>query len=435
MSGVKIVYGNDETGKTTFTKREISKCSIVAQTDPLSLTLYSNVAEFTITPENELEFEFSKTVPFMIYFDNKHQLKVYADKINKSQTSKVSYSIQASDSFEKLDLSYFIGDTYENKNALNLLHEIWASSKIDWDIAYVPGDEDFSQLKISGYMPYCTTRQALSQFMFNVGAYLRKSAIGIMAVRKLKLDEEGVFIPKERIKDGTKIVENDDVVSVTKTNYTLEYDSTSELSSRKNFSTGILHPGETVTNKKFIVNEFGEFSGAYKWKYPGDEGGLSSTSKLEYFNVEKHTNHLVASYKLKDTETKSVSYSITAHRYRVLTDDVTFYRDNVENTLGQNIDVVGQVLTSTETDIQNAVDRIFKYYSNNKYIEAQIYERKLYAEDGSIVTDSSVNVGDIVRMETSEGIARGIVVYQKYNLNGNILLKDSKIKVLDFTKA
>ena len=95
--------------------------------------------------------------------------------------------LTAQDAIGIMSNTTFKGNIYEGVKALNVIDEIMNDAGFGY---YV--DSRIGDMKISGWLPICTHREALQQVAFALGAYVDTSRGGMVRIR-FGADEDVIY--------------------------------------------------------------------------------------------------------------------------------------------------------------------------------------------------------------------------------------------------
>ena len=118
------------------------------------------------------------------------------------------WSIQSEDYIGLLDSIPYYGGMYTNKNAVELLTDIFTVAKVPYSI-----DDIFSNAVVTGYIPFTTCRDALMQVAFAIQAVVDTSNSEIVKVFALEEDVKQT-IPLNRIMQGQNFSDDETVTGI-----------------------------------------------------------------------------------------------------------------------------------------------------------------------------------------------------------------------------
>lgn len=214
----QILYGANK----IFDKEMIQTAKILEEVDILSSELTINTLDFSIYSDDD---EFNVVNPQGVYklLQKRQRLTIILTKngIDKemgifylddwsNDDDKVS-SFKAIDLIGVIDKTNFLGGMYVNKDAAELIKEIFVSASLkenDYEIS-----EEIKGIMITGHIPICTHRQALQQVLFVVGAIVDTTRDGKIKIYIPKEIQTEYQINKDRKETGTSKPKLNDIVT------------------------------------------------------------------------------------------------------------------------------------------------------------------------------------------------------------------------------
>lgn len=394
--------------KITFYGDELRNAKIIQEIDPLSSQIAINTCDFTLDSKRNIEYSFQERQPVAVYFNNILQSTSFIKSFTRK--SKNVWNIQAEDYIGLMENTVFYGGIYSNKNAVDLLEEIFIKANVPYSIS------DLSNEAVTGYIPYTSCREALMQVVFAVGAVVDTSNSNSINVYKLN-DEITQTIPLERIMQGQNFDEETKVTAVEVTAH--KYIPTNEI-------VMVYDATESGTGQNIFV----------KFSEPLHDlsitNGTISQSHTNYAVINASANCTLTGQKYEHTQT------VSTIKNPILTDT------DIENVVSvQNATLV------SSGNIDNVLAKCYNYYVNNNIINLKIVEGKhekkndkvkygqaIYGtfkygdtSNTTIIYDEPTKVGEYIECETEYlGNIKGTIIKQTYNLNGGILIKDTQMK-------
>lgn len=384
--------------KITFYGDELKKAKIIQEIDPLSSQIAINTCDFTLDSKRNIEYSFQERQPITVYFNNILRSTSFIKSFTRK--SKSVWNIQAEDYIGLMENTVFYGGIYSNKNAVDLLEEIFTKANVPYSIS------DLSTESVTGYIPYTSCREALMQVAFAVGAVVDTSNSNSINVYKLN-DEITQTISLERIMQGQNFGEETKVTAV-------------EVTAHK-----YIPINETVT--VYDATESGTGQNIFvKFSEP-----LHDLSITNGTIARSHTNYAVIN--------ASANCTLTGQKYEHTQTVSTIKNPILTDTDTENIVSVQNATLVSSDNIDNVLERCYNYYSTNMQVNLKIVDGKHRArygefkygefEYGKSVDDVTTNVGEKITCETEYlGNITGRILMQTYNLNGGILMKDTKMK-------
>lgn len=186
--------------------QQVKSVSVSQKIDPISTTLPISSSNLVLLNVEGAELTFANRQNMRIY-DNDTLIGDFFIE-NAKKTNKQQWSVSATDYIALLDGVDFPGGIYVNKNAHELLHEIFDTANIPYDLA-----ESLKDKTLTGYISYTTCRKALQQVLIGIGAFANTSYSSMVKIEETANDvvEE---ITLDRVMVGQKVDVDTDVTSV-----------------------------------------------------------------------------------------------------------------------------------------------------------------------------------------------------------------------------
>ena len=214
----QILYGANK----IFDKEMIQTAKILEEVDILSSELTINTLDFSIYSDDD---EFNVVNPQGVYklLQKRQRLTITLTKNGTDKEMGIFYlddwsndddkvsSFKAIDLIGVIDKTNFLGGMYVNKDAAELIKEIFMSASLkenDYDIS-----EEIKGIMITGHIPICTHRQALQQVLFVVGAIVDTTRDGIIKIYIPKEIQTEYQINKDRKETKTSKPKLNDIVT------------------------------------------------------------------------------------------------------------------------------------------------------------------------------------------------------------------------------
>lgn len=405
---VKIVNGNN-----VFLGEQITSINITKESDVLSVSLIENNCDFELFIKETDELALDASSPFVIYHNDVVVMVTYLDDYKRKGKNK--WTVSTSDAIGRLDLFEFEGDVYFDKPATELLTEIFAKTDVEFVL-----NADLEGVLVSGRIPYTTCREALSQVLFAVGCFTyipetlqsEKTCIYISPCNGVSFFAF-LEIPKNRVISGTITLAQQKNTGIE----IMSHDYVDDADMKR--VGGVKMPSHKTGEEPYQTTEYVFFENPIVPEGLYVNGSTSSNVEI----VTATANF--AELRLTSTRNTNNRNGLYAHNYEHTTSLVGKY---VENAVGQIIAIENKTLI-TDQNIDDALYRCFEYYTKPEELTAKILEGKHVAEDGTVTYDESVAVGDIVTIPTDyQGTYTGRIIKEKYNLNGNIIIKEITVK-------
>jgi hypothetical protein len=407
---------------------------IVQQVDPLSIELPISTSSLTLINAKGYVDLFKEKEKISIFFDGKEKATMIIKKIQNVEQNK--WTVSCEDWVSLLEDSTWYGDTYTEVNVVELLSKAFEDAKIPYEI-----DSFFNDKTVSGVIDIVTARNAVMNICFAIGAYVDTSEDGILKIKKIS-DEIQQSIPPERIFQGAKAVEKDVVTSIGVETFGKRSFADSNVEGT------VLEPRVNRIEKGMIAEYyFTEPHGAYTVWRATPHGNYNEAPSSYYRFLEKTSYHVKVEY-LKDDD--SHNYPITARKYGDFEKQL-FVKENILNTNEKKRNDV-RITTArlvNSNNVEEILERIFPYLSQNEELQYKILEGKNVKENGyylygekpygsikygsekpsNISYDEPIRLGELIEIDTEHhGKKIKRLVKQSYSLNGNIIIKDCVLK-------
>jgi hypothetical protein len=401
---------------TFFYGDELRGVKLIQEIDPISTQISINTADFTLDSKSDMEYSFQAKQPLSVYFNGELKATTFVKK--STRKAKRLWSIQSEDYIGLLDSIPYYGGIYTNKNAIELLTDIFTVAKVPYSI-----DDVFADAVVTGYIPFTTCRDALMQVTFSIQAVVDTSNSEVVKVFALKEDVKQT-IPLNRIMQGQNFADEETVTGVEVAVHSYKpiteivdvYDA-NESGTGENIFVKFSEPLHdlSITNGSFAVDEKG--------------------------NELKHTNYAIIN--------ANANCVLTGQKYEHTTQT---RRKNNPVVLANEIEKVVSVENATlvsQYNIDNVINKCYNWLiktntTNLKIVEGKHVQYGDYYKYGehkfgtfkygqkypNIVTyDKPVNIGENIKAETEYlGVVSGRLIKQSFNLNGNIIIKEAVLK-------
>ena len=398
---------------TFFYGNELRNVKLIQEIDPISTEISINTVDFTLDSKSDIIYSFQTKQPLNVYFNG--ELKATSFVKTAKRKAKRLWDITSEDYIGLMDSITFFGGIYDNKNATELLQEIFSVAKIPYYI-----DETFSNITISGHIPYSTCREALMQVAFAIQAVVDTSNSEVVKIYALE-DDIKQTIPLNRIMQGQNFVDDDTVTSV-----------------------------EIVAHKYVKSKDYVELYGS-----EDDYVGVVGEEVFVKFSEPVHTLTLSGGTMIDSSANHA--HFITTSEFLLLT--ALKYTHTMETkqkknplVLASEIENIARIDNATLVslnNIDNVIEKCYNWFMRNQSTNLSIVESKhvvggktitygnaKYGIDkyggkapSTITYDEPVLVGDVINAETEYlGIVNGRLIKQTFNLNSNVIIKEAVLK-------
>jgi hypothetical protein len=331
------------------------------------------------------------------------------------------WSIQSEDYIGLLDSIPYYGGIYTNKNAVELLTDIFTVAKVPYSI-----DDIFADATVTGYIPFTTCRDALMQVAFAIQAVVDTSNVDYVNVYKLTADDEFAQepIPLNRIMQGQNFADDETVtgVEVAVHSYkpiteTVDVYDANESGIGQNIFVKFSEPLHdlSITNGSFAVDEKGnELKHTNYAVINANAGCILQGQKYEHTTKTRRQNR-------KDVGADTIEKIVAI-------DNATLVSQyNIDNVIEK---CYNWLVKTNATNLKIVEGKHVQYGQPIKWGEKKWGSFKWGERYPNIVTyDEPVNIGENIKAETEYlGVVSGRLIKQSFNLNGNIIIKEAVLK-------
>jgi hypothetical protein len=380
-----LVYGY----LATFDGSELNGVRISQNINPISNEIAINTTDFIVNDKKGINYSFQSRQNIKTFFNNK-LIGVSFVKSAK-RMSKTVWNIQSEDYIGIMDSVPFVGGIYNNKDATELLREIFETAKVPYII------ENLDGVTVSGHIPYGTCREALMQVAFATQMVVDTSYVEGVHVFALS-EAVSQTITLDRIFQGQNITEGTRVTEVNIAAHAY-YPVTDKQIAYEATTSGIgneilvifpepLHDLE-ITGGTIIEGKYG----------------------ANYAVINAGVGCVLTGQKYDHLQT----IKIKKNPFVTATD-----KDNVKS-------ITNATLISAE-NVDNVLEKCYNWLTRTNRMSAKIVEGYHRNSDGNVARDAEVMLGDNVDVETAyAGTFNGRAIKSQFNLNGAILVKDVEI--------
>lgn len=366
--------------KTQFKGDELKSAKIIQELSPISTNIPINPFDFTIDSKKDIEFSFQTKQPIEVVFNDNTRATTFVK--NAKRKSKTIWQIQSEDYIGLLDSIYFKGGIYTNKNAVELIGEIFTVAKVPFYI-----QSGFENVSVTGYIPYTTCREALMQVVFAMGAVADTS--------------------------------NSDRVNI----FALSEDVSQNITKRR-ISTGQNFDNETrVTAVELVSHAYSEIEDTLE-AYNAEKNGTGNNI-LVTFSEPLHELSIISGEIIESGVNYAVINANTGCKLVGKKYEHTTVIHRKENPLVLTTDIenVIAIENATLVSVENVdflLEKCYNYLVNTEKVNMKIIEGK---------NNQQTTVGDLISYETEYlGERIGRIVRQQFSLVGGILIKDSVVR-------
>lgn len=399
--GVGVIFYGDE----------LKGVNVSQTLDPISAKIEINTCGFTLNSKRNVEYSFQSQQPISIYFNNKLISTSFVKTAKR--TSKKSWNIQTEDYIGLMETISFHGGIYVDANAEDVIADIFSAAKIPYHL-----DEKFLGIKVNGYIPYTTCRNALMQVCFAIGAVVDTSADDKVNVFCLSKDVSQE-LEKRRVLRGQTSGEKSVVTSVQiVAHFYKESQETKDVydSSKSGVGEGIFVKFSEPLHDLSIVNGEIISSGSNFAVINANENCVLSGKIYEHTTLTKEKkNPLVSKTDIDNVVSISNATLVS--------------QNNVDNLLDLCYDYI---VNSTEIRSKIVDGKHTKVKPIPKYGEGIIYgSGEKYGNENAVTVESDkpTMLGDLIVVPlefSTPKIAR--ITRQSFSLVGGIIVKDTELR-------
>lgn len=388
---------------------ELKNVSLSQSIDPISTEIQINTCEFNLNSKRNVEYSFQNQQPISIFF-NQNLLATTFVKSAK-RTAKKVWNIQAEDYIGLMENVSYQGGIYNEVNADELISDIFGVANIPFSL-----DERFIGMKLSGYIPYTTCRNALMQVCFAINAVIDTSNSDKVKIFGIS-NEISQQIEPQRVLQGQSSDEKSVVTAVELTaHFYKELEETKEVYNSEKSGIGeniFIKFNEplyelSITNGEIISH------GTNYAIINANENCVLSGKKYDHTTFTKTKRNPIVSQKdIENIVTISSATLVTKNNVDNLLDVCYNYIVNSQNLKSKIVEgkhiIYGEIIKYGEKKYGQ-----FKYGEKNKNI---------------VIYDKPIHLSDLITIPfefSSSKTAR--VVKQTYNLNGGIIAKNVELR-------
>ena len=395
MSGVSIQYTGTIPNVFTLSGSELRTVDIIQQINPISEQLPSNVVDFTIDSAREIGTMFEENKPVDVYFNGEIKQRAFIKEVNR--ISKTQWKVKSVDYIGLMGTIPFYGGMYENYSAQTLFRDIFTAAGVPYQL----DDQYFFEQLITGYIPFCTCREALQQVAFATNGEVHTDGRKNVYVTRPP-STISQTIPLDRIMQGQSFQNKPTISSVTLTAH--EYKKIEDtLGAYTQFN-------DTAKSNIFI-----------RFPEPLHDlaigGGTIKESGANYaiIDANAHTGCTLRGKKYSHTTLTKKIVNMAA-----------------ENNGYKSDKKITKATLVNSKNIDNLLQNVYNEGIKTKAVNLKIVESKHLDESTTpptIVYDEPTSVGQKIKCKTEYlGEKQGYIIEQRYNLNGNIIVKDTTLQ-------
>ena len=415
--------------RISFFGDELRNVKITQEINPLSTSIPISTCNFTLDSKRNIDYAFQEYQPLSVYFNDSLIMKCFIKTAKRK--GRNLWDIQAEDYVAILEKNQCAGNMYyyvannRSAKATSVLKSIFESAHMTENEYEI--DPYFDDVDVVGYIPYTSCREALKQVCFASGGVVDTSNSDKVRVIRLS-DDVTQTISLERIRQGQNF-NFDKKATVVELTYHSYNTSTTEITTL--YETG---SGEDEAETGLVYKPSEPMADYTVRKATGDAAGGTI--------IFEHVNYVIF-----DIQENSV---LKARKYIHSSLVKSKTNPDVLQTDPDNIISITNATLVNKRNVDETLERCYNYYKEPSYVNLKIIEGKKEVEIGyakygeakygealygvetksrAVVSDPTTKVGDVVISQTEcLGDVKGRILKQTYTLNGNILVKDSRLK-------
>lgn len=335
-----------------FDVDEISELLALEEVNPISEELSINTMAFSVKNTSDIDFLFQKMQPVQLFYGADLIGTYFIESAERRGVN--NWNINTQDSVGALDYYTFYGGIYKDKNARELIEEIFAPINIPYEI-----DPIFNNKTISGYLPIASLRESILQVAFVLGAAVDDARSDTIYIKPLSDDVVYEFNDEEVHTDGKTTV-NQKVTSVTVTEY-----SYTKGNEQNEILNTLLDVGTSTIKLDSPYHDF-SITGATI---------IESNPNYVTFNVATAGTVVIKGYQYKANKIEHTKKNPDLSRFDI---------DNSKS--------VSNCTLVTSANVNEILDRVYDYYMSLTEVECKLPLK-------------GVKVGDVVSVPTPYGDA------------------------------
>lgn len=402
---------------TTFYGAELRNVKINQTLDPISSEVKISSCDFSLDSKSDMDYSFQSKQPLTVRFNDKLIATTFVKSAKRR--SKTLWDISSEDYIGNMGNVTFVGSIYDNISAETILVDIFNAAKVPYAI-----DESFKTVYLTGYIPYTTCREALMQVCFACQAVVNTANTDVVEITTLS-DEVSQEIPLSRIMQGQSITDNDTVTGVEITSHTYKpITETAELYKAEDSGTGT----NIIVKFSEPIHDLSIKNGTF---VKDDDG--NDIKGTNYAIINANANCVLSGQKYEHTEqvkrkTNPVVLASEKENISSVTSATLVSTNNIDNILNKCYNWLTRV---SETSLRIIVGKDTKKIETKAVWGNFKWGTSKWGKTNAteIVDQKDIAVGDKLKVATEySGDVTGTVISTSFNLNGNIVVKDTVLK-------
>lgn len=419
---VKIICGDGH----IIGDDELRDIKIIREIDPSLVNLVINTCDFVYQPKED--YLLAENQHIDVYYNDILHGRFYIDKV--SRTGESTWNVQSYDAIGALDNYRYMGGMFNNPyvhpdqtqhmTMYEIIDEIikTASKEIDYTISSEISDEE-----MYGYIPICSCREALAQICFSLGAIADTTETTGINIYPLSLTVSQK-VEQNRIARNIQMNEQEKVSEVIIT--VDDYWNYSNPNLEKDIYNKPCRDYKIEFKTPYRILRFENSTSEHKPStgyFSEDPITGKALANANYAVINLNENDI---FKGLEYGTRQFSHS-----------------KKLSDSGGKTIELSGRTFVS-EDNVEAVLERCAEYYSKRLKLTVKIYENSdrvkygqalygqvRYGQYGRDIQEPPIKIGEIIEMSLGYlGEKQGRIISERYNLNGNIILKECEILIL-----
>lgn len=169
-----------------FMGDELVQTDCLQEINAISENISINTLDFTVRTRSDIPFDMQKKQRLQLYFNGNLLGNFYIK--NGARKNKTDYHIGAHDAIGVLEGNEYAGGIYTGQTVSSVIAAIFEGEDYNYLLA-----GEFADVKLYGYIPYTSKRNALVQIAFAIGAVVDTSNYDGVVIYPQQTEVSGVF--------------------------------------------------------------------------------------------------------------------------------------------------------------------------------------------------------------------------------------------------
>ena len=327
------------------------------------------------------QYDFFEKQPLKVFFNDEFQMLGFVKTAR--QIAKNTWEVHCEDIISILEDIPYHGGLFKNVLASEVISDIFTIAKIDFGYS---GNVAEKNQKLSGYIPFTTCREALLQVLFAIQARIDVYGGDVPTVKEHSYDTIAQHIPLRRIMQGQSFSDEKRVEAVELTSHS--YKAISE-------ETIVYSATDDGTGENIFI----------KFDEPLHDLSITNGDILESgvnFAIINANNDCV----------------LIGKKYKHTTQTKRMGKNSAQSDA--NVVSITDATLISNSNVDFVLEKCYDWYVKNQQTHMRIVQSP---------NDTSVNLGDKLTYDTEYlGSKEGILIEQRYNLNGGVVIKEAVLK-------